>query len=123
MTVRRLLIIIAGINGFLAVALGAFGAHALKNQPMLGVFHTANQYHFYHTIGLLVIALLSCHFPTSQLFKWAGFLMLGGMIFFSGSLYLLVILDLPQLGMITPIGGILLLIAWLLLVFSSWKET
>ncbi|MBU2713207.1 DUF423 domain-containing protein [Zooshikella harenae] len=113
----------SGVSGLLAVALGAFGAHSLQSSmtPHLQtVYETAVNYHFYHTFALLGVALLSEHIQHKML-NWVGCCFLTGLIFFSGSLYLLSITGIRWLGMITPLGGTLLLIGWLLLVILARK--
>lgn len=120
----KLFLTIGGINAFLAVALGAFGAHALKSYlspEWMQIYHTGNQYHFYHAIGLLVIGLIAVHLPESGLLKWSGWLMLTGIILFSGSLYLLAVTRIQWLGAITPFGGIAFLGAWVLMVIAVLK--
>ncbi len=120
--------IIAGaINAFLAVAFGAFGAHALKeklSEKYLAIWETAVQYHMYHAIGLIVIGILmspSIIGHVSQL-SWAGYLMLAGIVIFSGSLYVLSLSGIGILGAITPIGGVAFLIAWVLVIVAVVKH-
>lgn len=112
---------------FLGVVFGAFGAHALKTMmtpELFAVYQTGVTYQMWHAFGLIAIALIQQHDSQSALLKWAGALMFLGIILFSGSLYLLAILDLPALGKITPIGGVSFLIAWsLLVIFSGKKQT
>ena len=120
--------ILAGMTailGFLALALGAFGAHALKNSiplEMIGVWKTAVQYQMFHVLALLSIILLEQRDDRAQ-WQIIGWLFAIGSIIFSGSLYLLAISDIKIFGMITPIGGGILLIGWLLLFFSLIKES
>lgn len=120
--------IIAGaINAFLAVAFGAFGAHALKeklSEKYLAIWETAVQYQMYHAIGLIVIGILmspSIIGHVSQL-SWAGYLMLAGIVIFSGSLYVLSLSGIGILGAITPIGGVAFLIAWVLVIIAVVKH-
>ncbi|MGI8480968.1 MAG: DUF423 domain-containing protein [Chthoniobacterales bacterium] len=100
---------------FLAVALGAFGAHALKAKlqahNMLDVWHTAVLYHFLHAITLLVLALYGAGN------RGIYILLLGGIGLFSGSLYLLALTNVRILGAITPIGGLCFLAGWAWLIF------
>ena len=120
--------ILAGMTailGFLAVALVAFGAHALKNSiplEMIGVWKTAVQYQMFHVLALLSIILLDQRDDRAQ-WQIIGWLFAIGCIIFSGSLYLLAISDIKIFGMITPIGGGTLLVGWLLLFFSLIKES
>lgn len=101
---------------FFAVALGAFGAHALKAKlqahSMLDAWQTAVLYHFLHAIALLVLAL---HGAGN---RGVYFLLLGGVALFSGSLYLLALTNIRWLGAMTPIGGLCFLAGWAWLVFS-----
>jgi len=104
-----------------AVALGAFGAHALKGRlstEMLAVWHTAVEYHVYHTLGLLGVGLVAMQLPESALLKWSGWLMLAGILLFSGTLYALALSGKGWLGAITPVGGIAFLAAWALFVVA-----
>lgn len=114
-------------SAFIGVAMGAFGAHGLKTMispELLTVYQTGVTYQMWHAFGLIAIALMQQHDMQSKLLKWAGFLMFLGIILFSGSLYLLAILNLPMLGAITPLGGVSFLIAWsLLIIFSGKKST
>jgi uncharacterized membrane protein YgdD (TMEM256/DUF423 family) len=107
--------------------MGAFGAHALKaslSPESLAVYQTGVTYQMWHSLGLIAIALVQQSIPDSKRIAIAGWLMFLGILLFSGSLYLLVLLDMPKLGMITPIGGVCFLIAWLLLCLSaSTKKT
>ena len=119
--------IIAGaVNAFLAVAFGAFGAHALKeklSEKYLAIWETAVQYQMYHAIGLIVIGILmstSIIGNVSQL-SWAGYLMLAGIVIFSGSLYILSLSGIGILGAITPIGGVAFLAAWVLVIIAVVK--
>jgi uncharacterized membrane protein YgdD (TMEM256/DUF423 family) len=110
-------LVIGALSGMLAVLLGAFGAHAMRGRltpDMLAVYQTGVQYHFWHALGLLAIALTLAHFPAAQGLKWAGWLMLAGILIFSGSLYLLAVTGMRWLGAITPIGGTALIVAWAL---------
>ncbi len=112
---------------FLGVVLGAFGAHLLTTMitpELLAVYQTGVTYQMWHAFGLIAIALMQQYDPQSLLLKWAGSLMFLGIVLFSGSLYLLAILDVPELGKITPIGGVSFLISWsLLVIFSGKKQT
>ena len=110
------------LSAFLAVAMGAFGAHALKailSADMLAVYKTAVTYQMWHALGLGLIALLRHLHPQSRLIKYAGWLMFSGIVLFSGSLYILSLSGLKWLGMITPLGGVCFLTAWLLLMIFA----
>ena len=106
----------------LAVILGAFGAHGLKDRLdaySLGVWEKAVFYHFIHAMGILVVSLV----PRTGTFPMAGasavaWLLAAGILIFSGSLYLLAVTGVHTLGAITPIGGVCFIAAWLLLAYS-----
>ncbi len=117
----RTFLVLGALNGFLAVALGAFGAHGLQHRiapELLDVFQTGVQYHGLHVPALLATALLMLQHQSKPLI-WGGVLFLLGIALFSGSLYLLAITGFRQLGVITPFGGLALLLGWLALAFSS----
>jgi uncharacterized membrane protein YgdD (TMEM256/DUF423 family) len=108
-------LVTTGIAGFTGVAMGAFGAHGLKNviaPEMLAVYQTGVQYHFWHALGLGLVALLMRQAPESRPLALAAWLMLAGLILFSGSLYLLAVSGIRWLGVITPFGGMAFLAAW-----------
>ncbi|MDZ7658204.1 DUF423 domain-containing protein [Fodinibius sp.] len=122
---QKLFLIIGSIAMALAVGLGAFGAHGLKEMltdEMLDIFETGVKYHFYHAIGLLVIAFVAQLIPDSSLLQWSGWLMLAGIFIFSGSLYILSISGIRWMGAITPIGGLCFIVAWILLALASWQN-
>ncbi len=124
--------IICGLSfACLGVVIGAFAAHGLK--PLLSLkeinnFETGVKYQFYHAFSLIVLGLLSTHFPKGEkLFKIAGFLFFIGILLFSGSLYLLstqsiLNISIPLLGPITPIGGSLLIFGWLFTALGVLKK-
>jgi len=121
MTTGRIFLAAGGIAMLAAVALGAFGAHALKarlSAEMLAVWRTGVEYHVYHALGLLAVGLISAQFADSTLLKWSGWLMLAGIVLFSGSLYALALSGERWLGAITPIGGVAFLGAWALFVIA-----
>jgi len=121
----KLVIMLAGINGFLAVSLGAFAAHALRDRlspELLNTFQTGVQYHMYHDLALFGIGLMMINFPASTILRISAYLMLAGLVFFSGSLYLLSITGIRWLGAITPIGGVFFLVAWALIVWFAAKQ-
>ena len=125
MTTGAKLFLAAGSLAALAAAvLGAFGAHALKTHlsaEMLAVWHTGVEYHVYHALGLLAVGLVATQLPESALLKWSGWLMLAGIVLFSGSLYALALSGERWLGAITPIGGLCFLAGWLWLAISPPK--
>jgi len=121
----KLFLILGSFNAALVVLLGAFGAHALKARlsvEMLTVYQTGVHYHLFHALGLLAVGLVATQISGSAYLKWSGWLMLVGIILFSGSLYLLSVSGLRWLGMITPFGGISFIIAWILFVVSIVKS-
>src|SRR5690606_6308473 len=120
-------IISGSIHGFLAVALGAFGAHALKevlDDYGAGIWDTAVQYQMFHAAAILAIGILM----SSKLFgkvpqlKWAAICMNVGIVFFSGSLYVLATSGIGKFGAITPIGGVLCLTGWSLVVVAAGEN-
>ena len=119
----KALAIITAISGFMAVALGAFGAHALQAiapPEMLAVWQTAMQYQMFHALVLMCIVIAGSRTP-NNLLRVAGWMFVVGTVLFSGSLYTLVITGIKALGMITPIGGVLFLGGWLVLAFAMVK--
>lgn len=120
----RTFLILAALAAFLAVAFGAFGAHGLKGQldeTAMAVYRTAVDYHMWHALGLGLVGLLLDRYPAASLLRWAGWLMSGGILLFSGSLYALSLLGLRWLGMITPLGGLSFMAAWGLVALALWR--
>ncbi|BDH60554.1 DUF423 domain-containing protein [Lysinibacillus sp. PLM2] len=120
-------IISGAIYGFLAVALGAFGAHALKtvlDDYGVGIWNTAVQYQMFHATAILIIGVLMSAkiLGSSASLKWAAICMNIGIIIFAGSLYTLALSGIKVLGAITPIGGVFFLIGWVLLIISTLKH-
>jgi len=123
-SLSRRFILLGAIMMALAVAIGAFGAHGLKSvvsEEMLVIYHTGVEYHFYHALGLFVVAFVA-NFYENKKVKFAGYFMLFGIFIFSGSLYTLSITGITLLGAITPIGGTLFIISWILLALSVKKS-
>lgn len=117
-------LLLSSLSAFFAVALGAFGAHGLRgklDEHLMAVYQTGVQYHFWHALGLGLIAVLVRLYPEAALLRWAGGLMFAGILVFSGSLYALSLSGITWLGAITPFGGMAFLIAWSLLVVFAWK--
>jgi uncharacterized membrane protein YgdD (TMEM256/DUF423 family) len=107
---------LAAIFGFLAVALGAFGAHALSayftaHSDLEATFHTATQYHLIHAVALIGAAWAAERYP-GRWSRWAGYLFAAGIVLFSGSLYVLSLADLRIMGAVAPFGGVSLLGGW-----------
>jgi uncharacterized membrane protein YgdD (TMEM256/DUF423 family) len=122
----KLFLLLGGINAALVVMLGAFGAHALKARlsvEMLAIYQTGIYYHLFHALGLLVIGLVAMQIPAATSLKWSGWLMLAGIVLFSGSLYLLSISGLRWLGAVTPFGGMAFIVAWILFVTAVSKAS
>ena len=116
---------IASFMMALGIALGAFGAHALKSildEYFLKIYNTGIQYHFYNTLGIFAATFIYALKPDSKKIFISLWLIIIGMIIFSFSLYFLAILNMPILGAITPIGGTLLIIAWLTLTYGILKD-
>jgi uncharacterized membrane protein YgdD (TMEM256/DUF423 family) len=113
---------IAGaLLAFVAVAAGAFGAHALKSRlaaEQLAVFETAVRYHLVHAVALFAVAWASTQWPGAAA-RVAGWLFIVGIVVFSGSLYLLVLTGERSFGALTPVGGLSLLAGWLALGWSA----
>jgi uncharacterized membrane protein YgdD (TMEM256/DUF423 family) len=104
---------VGAVNAALAVGAGAFGAHALRGRltsEMLAVFETAARYHMYHALGLLAVAWLGRE--SGRAADLPGWLMLAGIVLFSGSLYALALTGVRGFGACTPVGGLALLLAW-----------
>lgn len=120
----KLIIIIAGIFGALAVGLGAFGAHGLEAtltaNGRLDTYETAVKYQFYHTLALLLTGILLMNI-NHDYFIWASWSFIIGMVIFSGSLYILSLTNITWLGAITPIGGLALIVGWVFLILGASK--
>ena len=121
---------LGALFGGIAVALGAFGAHSLKqivSTDVVSVFQTGVQYQMYHTLALLVVAIVFERLPNKWI-RWSGYLFSFGILFFSGSLYLITALkaeerSIPALiGAITPIGGLLFILAWFSFLVGLFKR-
>lgn len=120
----RLFLIVGALAAGLAVALGAFGAHALADRvtpERLETFKTGVQYHMMHALALLVLS-----WAVAQWNAWAvqaaGYCFVAGIVLFSGSLYLLVLTDTRWLGMITPFGGVAFIAGWCLLAWGVGRS-
>jgi uncharacterized membrane protein YgdD (TMEM256/DUF423 family) len=114
--------VLGSLFGFLGVAAGAFGAHALQARvtpQLLGVFETAVRYQMYHAVGLLAAAWLVGH-SASRSAAAAGWLFFAGIVIFSGSLYILVLSGVRWWGAVTPVGGVAFLAGWAMLAWAGW---
>jgi uncharacterized membrane protein YgdD (TMEM256/DUF423 family) len=118
-------LLIGAIAGGLAVAFGAFGAHALR--PLLlennavETYNLAVQYQFYHALALLLIGLLAKTYASSSGFSWAAVSMLMGILLFSGSLYAFALTGVRFSVFVTPVGGVFFLAGWALLIATILK--
>ncbi|WP_047983831.1 DUF423 domain-containing protein [Ornithinibacillus californiensis] len=119
----KIFLILGVINGFLAVALGAFGAHGLEGkltEKALGTWEKAVTYQMFHTVALLATGIIGLKIQASSL-SWAGWLFFIGIILFSGSLYIYSTTMIKTFAMITPLGGVAFLIGWVLLGYTIMK--
>lgn len=122
----KFFLIAGALNALLSVVFGAFGAHMLEGRvadKYLDTWQTAVQYQMFHAIGLMVVAILmssSLLGPLGSL-NWAGYLMLAGIVIFSGSLYVLSLTGISVLGAITPIGGVAFIAGWIMLIVAAAK--
>lgn len=114
-------ICIGAFSAAMSVALGAFGAHGLKGHlppESLKAFETGVQYQFYHSLGLILTGIIVSSDNPSPLLVLAGWLMLAGILLFSGSLYVLSVTGIGGIGIVTPFGGVAFIVAWLLLAIG-----
>ena len=119
------LIVSGSIFAALSVLMGAFGAHILKTRlsfEYLAIFETAIRYQMYHSLGLVLMGVSGFHVPNKLIYLPSYFLIFGTVIF-SGTLIILVLTDLKWLGAITPIGGLCLIIGWLLFAYNIYFRT
>src|SRR3954471_2222527 len=121
---EKTFLLLAGILGALAVALGAFGAHALEgrlSEALLNTYEVGVRYHFYHVLALLGVVAVINRWPDSGVAVAAGWLFVIGIVIFSGSLYLLAFTGVRWLGAITPIGGVAFIAGWLCLAWAAFR--
>jgi len=127
---QRLFLVLGSLLAGLAVALGAFGAHGLKkivDADTVGIYQTGVQYQMYHALALILTGILADKI-VSGLINYAGLLFLGGIVFFSGSLYLIASLRAMNkvvstgIGMLTPLGGLLFILGWVLLLVALIRK-
>lgn len=119
----RWIYVVAAALGFTGVVAGALGAHALKNvlEPaQLDSFETAVRFQMYHALALLTVGALADKFRAKRLIQ-AGWIMFAGVLLFSGSIYLLVLTPLKP-GLVTPIGGLVLMVAWVWIGVWGWQR-
>jgi uncharacterized membrane protein YgdD (TMEM256/DUF423 family) len=116
--------LIASISGLLAVAMGAFGSHLLKDRlapELFAVFEVAVRYQMYHSLALLAASWACAQWP-SPWTGWAAWLFVAGLLFFSGSLYLLSLTGWRWPGAVAPLGGLCLMAGWVCLALAAWKS-
>ena len=121
----RIFLIVGAVLGFLGVALGAFAAHGLKTRLetlQLQTFETGVRYHMYHALALMACAWAAARWPGAAA-NASGWLFLGGVVLFSGSLYVLALTEVKWVGAVTPFGGVLLLAGWAALALSAIRGT
>lgn len=122
---QKIILLTASLLGAFSVIIGAFGAHALQNileaSNKVNTFETAVKYQFYHTIALLAIGILMYKI-NSKILEYAAISTFAGILIFSGSLYLLSITGVTKWGAVTPFGGLLLIIGWVLLFISIFRH-
>ena len=118
----KVFIILGALCTMMAVGTGAFGAHGLEGKlsdKYMSVWEKAVNYQMYHGLGLIMIGIISG--TTSINVNWAGWLLFFGIVLFSGSLYILALTQIRILGAITPIGGILFIVGWFMLIIATFK--
>ncbi len=118
MTTTRMFLVVGSTSAFLAVAAGAFGAHALRDRlddSLLAVFETGVRYQMYHALALLAVAWVMDRWG-GGLVAWSGWLFVAGTVVFSGSLYLLALTGQRLFGAVTPLGGVAFLAGWVALL-------
>ena len=121
---ERTFFLIASLLGGLSVALGAFGAHALRDRLVAGLlanYQTGVTYMFFHALALFAVVLALGRWPASSLPLWSGWLFVVGIVFFSGSLFVMAFTGQRWLGAVTPIGGVAFIVGWLLLAWTAWR--
>lgn len=123
---QRIVMALAGFNGMIAVAAGAFAAHGLRaklNADALAIFETAARYHIYHALALVALAALALH-SNSRWMTASAWCFQCGIILFSGSLYAMALskMQWKWLGPITPFGGLFFILGWLCVVLAAWKR-
>jgi len=117
----KLFLIIGSILGGTGVMIGAFGAHALKglleSSGRMETFETAVKYQFYHALALILLGIIMSKHQHS-LYQYSGYSLIFGTLIFSGSLYILCLTGITKFGMITPIGGVLMIAGWFFLLLG-----
>ena len=124
MAVDKIFTAAGAVSAFIAVAAGAFGAHALRSRlspELLVTFETGARYQMYHALAILLVAWASSRWPGGAL-QFAGWSFAVGTVLFCGSLYILALTGLRWVGAITPIGGAAFLLGWLAFAWGAWKQ-
>jgi len=109
----------------LGVALGAFGAHALRGRvadDLLATFETGVRYQVYHALALFAVVFALTRWANTTLPTVAGWLFVAGIVIFSGSLYVLALSGIRWLGAITPLGGVAFIAGWICLMVAAWRQ-
>ena len=121
---NRILLISGALFGLLTVIIGAFGAHAFQDilieNERVDTFETGVKYQAMHSLLLIIMGMLADKINNRKII-YAGYSIIAGIIVFSGSLYILSLTNLTFLGAITPLGGLLFIIGWIMLLYSFWK--
>jgi len=120
----RLWLVIAALNGALAVAFGAFAAHGFSQRldtHALGIFETGARYHMYHALAM-GLAALAMQTKAARTATWSAALFLAGIVLFSGSLYALAVTGERIFVFVTPVGGVSFLAGWVLLALAAWRS-
>ncbi len=120
----RVFLLIGSLAASISVLAGAFGAHMLSESlgERFDVFETAVRYQMYHAVGLVIVGLLAARLNgTDTHLRRAGYLFIAGILLFSGSLYALVLLDVPALGAVAPVGGLSFIAGWIFLGMAGWQ--
>ncbi|HVF65900.1 MAG TPA: DUF423 domain-containing protein [Casimicrobiaceae bacterium] len=121
----RLALVVGSLAVAAAVALGAFGAHALRARlgaSEMAIWQTAVQYHAWHALGVLVVGLFLLHRADATLAGVAAWLLVAGIVLFSGSLYGLALSGIRGFGAVTPIGGVAFIVGWLVFAWAVWRS-
>ena len=117
---------LAAVLGFLAVAIGAFGAHGLEpiltKYSRLETFETAVKYHFYHTFAILIVGVLLTIDQKNKNLVYSVYSFLAGIVIFSGSLYFMSLTNITWLGAVTPLGGLAFMVGWIFLFIGVKKR-
>lgn len=123
----KIFLLLGSLNMVLAIALGAFGAHGLEgkvSERMIQNWQTGAHYHIIHALAIIVLGLIIAQYSgQSSLLTYAGWTLFAGVVFFSGSLYTMTLTGVKKLGMVTPIGGLLFIIGWILVAIFAVKHT